>query len=153
LKNQSQLRYPVTGGDSPSQYPVEAKAVETRRTVLYVEDHVDNVMLMESIFEELEDVTLICVYSAEQGIDRIKSDPPDMVLMDINLPGMDGFTALKLMKASMKTWDIPVIAITSNATPGDIEAGKIAGFDAYVTKPLDVSKLIGIIQDTFESYA
>lgn len=121
--------------------------------MLYVEDHLDNVLLMESIFEEIEDVTLACVYSAEQGIERIKSDPPELVLMDINLPGIDGFTALKLMKASVKTWDIPVIAITGNATSEDMEAGRIAGFDAYVTKPVDVSNLIRTIHNTFENYS
>lgn len=153
MNNRNQVRHLGSGVDSPSEYPVKIKAVDSKRTVLYVEDHLDNVLLMESIFEEIEDVTLVCVYSAEQGIERIKSDPPELVLMDINLPGIDGFTALKLMKASVKTWDIPVIAITGNTTSEDMEAGRIAGFHAYVTKPVDVSKLIRTIHDTFESYS
>lgn len=123
------------------------------RTVLYVEDHLDNVLLMESVLEDIEDVRLVCVYSAEQGIDLVKRNPPELVLMDINLPGIDGFTALKLMKESVETRDIPVIAITGNASSEDLETGRIAGFDAYVTKPVDVPNLIETIHNTFETYS
>lgn len=122
------------------------------RTILYVEDNLDNVRLMESIIDEIENTRLICVYSAEQGLDQVRRDPPDLVLMDINLPGIDGYTALKLLKASVKTWDIPVIAITANAMSDDLETGRIAGFDAYVTKPLDIVSFVQIIHDTFEAF-
>ncbi len=123
------------------------------RTLLYIEDHLDNVLLMESILEEFEDIRLVCVYSAEQGIDQIRRDPPDLVLMDINLPGIDGYTALKLIKESSSTWDIPVIAITGNAKPDDEVFGKVAGFDAYVTKPIQIDSMTQTIQDTLVAYS
>jgi CheY-like chemotaxis protein len=122
------------------------------RTVLYIEDSLDNVRLMESIFDEIKDTLLLSVCSAEQGIDQVKHNPPDMILMDINLPGMDGITALKLLKESVKTWDIPVIAVTASARPDDLEMGRIAGFNAYITKPIDISNLMQVIQKTFEAF-
>jgi CheY-like chemotaxis protein len=122
------------------------------RTVLYVEDNLDNVRLMESIFDGIENTELISVCSAEQGMEEVEREPPDMVLMDINLPGMDGITALKLLKSRSKTWDIPVIAITAAAMPNDLELGRIAGFDAYITKPIDILILIQVIQKTFEEF-
>ena len=122
------------------------------RTALYVEDNLDNVRLMESIFDRIEDAQLVSVCSAEQGIDQVRSDPPDMILMDINLPGMDGITALKLLKSSAETWDIPIIAITADARTNDLEMGRIAGFDAYITKPIDVLNLIQVIEKTFHDF-
>ena len=122
------------------------------RTVLYVEDNLDNVRLMESIFDRIGDAQLVSVCSAEQGIDQVRRNLPDMILMDINLPGMDGISALKLLKSSSETWDIPVIAITAAAMTSDLEIGRIAGFDAYITKPVDVLNLIRVIEKTFEDF-
>jgi len=122
------------------------------RTVLYVEDSLDNVRLMESIFDEIEGTHLVSVCMAEQGMDHVRSHPPDMILMDINLPGMDGISALKLLKSSSETWDIPVIAITAAVMTNDLEMGRIAGFDAYITKPIDVLNLIRVIEKTFEDF-
>ena len=122
------------------------------RTVLYVEDNLDNVRFMESIIDQIEDTQLVSVCMAEQGMEQVRSDPPDMILMDINLPGMDGLTALKLLKSSAETWDIPIIAITADARTNDLEMGRIAGFNAYVTKPVDVSNLIQVIEKTFDDF-
>jgi len=122
------------------------------RTVLYIEDSLDNVRLMESIFDEIEDTLLVSVCSAEQGIDQVKQALPDLILMDINLPGIDGITALRLLKESVKTWDIPVIAVTASARPDDLEIGRIAGFNGYITKPINISNLMQVIQKTFEEF-
>ena len=122
------------------------------RTVLYVDDNLDNVRLMESIFDRIGDAQLVSVCSAEQGIDQVRRNLPDMILMDINLPGMDGISALKLLKSSSETWDIPVIAITAAVMTNDLEMGRIAGFDAYITKPIDVLNLIRVIEKTFEDF-
>ena len=122
------------------------------RTALYVEDNLDNVRLMESIFDQIEDAQLESVCSAEQGIDQIRRNLPEMILMDIDLPGMDGISALNLLKSSSETWDIPVIAITAATMASDLEIGRIAGFDAYITKPIDVLNLIRVIEKTFEDF-
>ena len=73
--------------------------------------------------------------------------------MDINLPGMNGLQALKRLRVTRETRNIPVIAVTSNSTPQDIEAGLKAGFDTYLTKPIKVSELMGAIEKILENSA
>lgn len=71
---------------------------------------------------------------------------PDLILLDINLPGMDGFTALEHLQRDERTQGIPVVAITANAMPRDVERGKRAGFTDYLTKPLNVPHLLDTLQ-------
>ena len=113
--------------------------------ILYIEDNPENVILMEAIIGQLENVRMVNAYNATLGFDLATSKKPDLILMDINLPGMNGIQALKLLLRTEQTRDIPVIAITSNNTPKDIDAGLEAGFKAYITKPIKVPEFLRTI--------
>ena len=82
---------------------------------------------------------------AERGIEMAVDKRPDLILMDINLPGIDGVEALKRLRQSKKTSHIPVIALTSAAMPNEIERGMQAGFNEYITKPIKVPILLDAI--------
>ncbi|MDP6788173.1 MAG: ATP-binding protein, partial [Rhodospirillales bacterium] len=109
-------------------------------TVLYIEDNPDNVLLMESIIERVGDAVLLSAPDAEMGIEIARIEKPDLILMDIDLPGMNGIEALKHLRNMAETKDIPVIAVTAAAMPKDVEEGKKAGFREYFIKPFDISK-------------
>jgi CheY-like chemotaxis protein len=114
----------------------------TVRTVLYVEDNPMNLRLMQQIVASRKDLALRHAETAESGIAMAQAQPPALILMDINLPGMDGYAALAALKADARTAEIPVIAITANAMKGDEERGLQAGFVDYLTKPLEVDRLL-----------
>lgn len=116
-------------------------------TVLYIEDHPANLQLMESVFDEIGNVSLISSHNAELGILIAEERRPDLILMDINLPGMDGFAALNVLKENTITKDIPVIAISAAATKRDIDLGEVSRFEKYLTKPFDVDELIRAIKE------
>jgi CheY-like chemotaxis protein len=99
-----------------------------------------NRFLMQEIFKG-KGLDLLDAHTAEIGIELAQAKPPALILMDINLPGMDGYEALKLLKADTRTAHIPVVAISANAMMGDEERGLAAGFVAYFTKPIDISSL------------
>jgi signal transduction histidine kinase/CheY-like chemotaxis protein len=119
-------------------------------SILYIEDNPENIKLMETIFDKIENTRLLTVNSATAGFDLATSKKPDLILMDINLPGMNGMQALKQLRRTRETKDIAVIAITSNSTPKDIEAGLDAGFKAYITKPIKIPDFICQIEKTLE---
>ena len=119
-------------------------------TVLYIEDNPANMMLMERIVARLGDVELIPAHTAEIGIALAISKTPDLILMDINLPGMNGIEALGQLRATPKTSKAPVVAISAAAMPRDIERAEQAGFEGYLTKPIDVEKTIAKIRELLE---
>jgi len=89
---------------------------------------------------------LIVAPSPELGIELAMAHEPDLILPDINMPGMDGYQVLKVLQAERRLCHIPVIAVTANAMPRDLERGRAAGFAAYLTKPLEV----GLFLQTLE---
>lgn len=109
--------------------------------VLHVEDNVVNRLVMAQLLDLRGDVRLLEAESAELALTMALAEPPDLVLMDINLPGMDGYTALRALRADPRTAGIPVIAVSANAMVGDREAALDAGFMGYVLKPVDVGEL------------
>lgn len=113
-----------------------------RPLVLYIEDNPMNLRLMRQVFTRRPDLELRDAHSAEIGLELIRSESPRLIMMDINLPGMDGYAALRALRADPVTAQIPVLAISANAMKGDAEQGLAAGFDAYVTKPIDVQQLL-----------
>jgi len=115
-------------------------------TVLYVEDNPANMQLMDVIFKGMDNVSLLQAESAEIGLGVADEQSPDLILMDLNLPGMSGFEALHALKKNDKTRDIPVIAVTARAMKKDIAQGVSAGFKSYITKPFDVPKLVELIK-------
>lgn len=123
----------------------QAPAVK-KSTVLYIEDNKANLQLMEMIIDNIGGLTLISAYDAELGLEIAELRQPDMILLDIGLPGMDGLSAKKALDMNNRTKDIPVIAISAAAMQSDIDKGMAAGFEAYLTKPLMVQEVIEIIQ-------
>lgn len=103
--------------------------------------------LMKMIVEHIMCLSLISAETAEQGIKKAKTDAPDMIILDINLPGMDGFEALKEFQSSKKTRDIPVIALSAKAMEEDVEKGIKAGFKHYLTKPIKVDEIANIVKE------
>ncbi len=119
---------------------------ENNKLVLYIEDNPANLKLVEEIFKVLDGVSLLTAPQAAMGIELAKSHLPDLILMDINLPEMDGHTALKLLKSYEETKDIPTIAISANAMKGDVEKGLKSGFLSYITKPIQVDTFISTLK-------
>jgi CheY-like chemotaxis protein len=110
------------------------------KKILYVEDNPANRNLVHRI---LKDHKLVEVYFAENGItslNLIREENFDLIILDINLPDIDGYELLQHLKELPETKDIPVIALTANAMSRDIIRGKEAGFEEYLTKPIDIEK-------------
>lgn len=115
-------------------------------TVLYIEDNPANLRLIEHVMARQEDTQLLAAHTPELGLELANAHKPDLILLDINLPGMDGFEVLKRLRADAGTAAIPVIAVSANAMPRDIEKGLTAGFNDYLTKPIDIPKFLALLQ-------
>jgi PAS domain S-box-containing protein len=110
-----------------------------RHTLLYVEDNPANLMLVEDILERLPDIRLLSAADGLRGVELARSALPDVILMDINLPGISGMQALQILAADPATAHIPIVALSANAMPRDIEKGLAAGFFRYLTKPININ--------------
>ncbi|HEY8360363.1 MAG TPA: response regulator [Ramlibacter sp.] len=117
--------------------------------ILYVEDNEDNVFVLRNRLSRAGHEILIAGDGAE-GITLAKSEKPDLILMDLSLPVMDGWTATRHLKADPATRNIPVIALSAHAMSGDRERALEAGCDDYDTKPVDLVRLKGKIQAVTE---
>lgn len=112
---------------------------EYEQSVLYVEDNELNMALVYHIFKKnLPSVLLLKAETAELGLDIAARRLPDLIILDIGLPGLNGYEALEWLKLSADTRDIPVVAISAFAQLADIERAKESGFAAYITKPFQV---------------
>ncbi|MNI23937.1 Polar-differentiation response regulator DivK [compost metagenome] len=115
-------------------------------TILYVEDNELNMALMEHIFKKIPHINLIGAASAEEGIEIAIDWQPDIIFMDIQLPGMNGYEALEELRRREETRHIPVLAVSSFAQKSDIEKGIQAGFADYITKPFQVKAFKSLIE-------
>ncbi len=115
-------------------------------TVLYVEDNPVNVLLMEAMLGQQTRLKLISAALPEAGLQLAQEQRPDLILLDIHLPGIDGYEVLRRLRAEATTQNTPVIAVSANAMPADIERGLAAGFDDYLTKPIDQRELMAKLQ-------
>jgi PAS domain S-box-containing protein len=122
--------------------PQLAPAGRHVRTVLYVEDNPANLMLVQRLLERRPDIHLLTARDGLRGIEIARSAQPDVILMDINLPGISGLEALERLTADPATAHIPVVALSANAMPRDIDRGMKAGFFRYLTKPIRVNELM-----------
>ena len=111
-------------------------------TLLYVEDNPANLALVEQLIARRGDLKLLTAIDAHLGIELARAYLPDVILMDINLPGMSGYGALKLLREDPATAHIPVLALSANAVPRDVEKGLEAGFFRYLTKPIRVREFM-----------
>ncbi|HXM82973.1 MAG TPA: PAS domain S-box protein [Burkholderiales bacterium] len=140
LMAESQL---VSGAAEPTtvaQAQVQADA--QLRTLLYVEDNPANLMLVEDLMARRPDIRLLSAADGNRGIEMARASRPDVILMDINLPGISGIQALKILAEDPATAHIPVVALSANAMPRDIEKGLAAGFFRYLTKPIKVNEFM-----------
>ncbi|WP_051609986.1 ATP-binding protein [Terasakiella pusilla] len=126
------------------------KRLDGVKTILYVEDNPANMRLMRELLTQLPRTNFVEAGTAEEGLELIRGNKPDLVLMDINLPGMDGFDAFEVMRDDSEMCDIPVIALTANAMPREVDRGKELGFKAYLTKPIDVASTLAEITRVLE---
>ena len=112
----------------------------TKQTILYIEDNPSNLKLVTQILLQRNHTQLLTAHTPELGIELAKTRTPDLILLDINLPGMDGYQVLEIFKSDDKVKYIPVIAVSANAMESDIERAISAGFTAYITKPIIIKK-------------
>ena len=136
---------------------IEAPSVQVQEnaqlyTLLYVEDNPANLMLVEDIIARRSDIRLLSARDGISGIELARAFLPDVILMDINLPGISGLQTLKILAEDSTTAHIPVVALSANAIPRDIENGLKAGFFRYLTKPIKVNEFMDTL-DVALNYA
>jgi len=112
------------------------------RTLLYVEDNPANLDLVEQLVARRSDLRLLSAANGSLGIEFARAYRPEVILMDINLPGISGTEAMRILRADPATAHIPIIALSANAVPRDIEKGLEAGFFNYLTKPIKVNQFM-----------
>ncbi len=115
-------------------------------TILYIEDNFLNLTLVERLLSDFSNIRLISATEAKSGIRIALSQNPDLILMDINLPGMSGIEAMRILQNHPDTSQIPVIAISANAMQQDIDLAMREGFKQYISKPIDTANFISIVE-------
>ena len=122
-------------------------------TLLYVEDNPANLLLIEQLMERRADLRMLGAADGQRGIEFARAHLPDVILMDINMPGISGIDAMKILRADPLTAHIPIIALSANALPGDIAKGLAAGFYSYLTKPIKLDELMDQLDLALKSSA
>jgi CheY-like chemotaxis protein len=117
------------------------------RTLLYVEDNPANLLLVEQIIDEHLHIRLLSARDGKSGIESALAHLPDVILMDINLPGISGVQALRILREGPLTAHIPIIALSANAMPHDIEKGLEEGFFRYLTKPIKIDEFMTALDE------
>ena len=128
--------------EQPGVLESDMTELELKNSVLYIEDNPANLRLVEQILQSIPNLHMWSAAEPRIGLELAMEHLPDLILLDINLPGMDGYEVLKRLRNEEATRDIPVIAISANAMPKDIKKGEEAGFDGYITKPVNVKELL-----------
>lgn len=131
----------VVPNESVPASAVSASGERVSRTVLYVEDNPSNVALMEALLGTIENTSLRTAPTAEIGIELARAYLPDIIILDINLPGMSGYEALQKLRELPELADTPVVALSASATSRDIRRAEEAGFSVYLTKPVEIDQL------------
>ncbi len=128
--------------DPAAHFRHVATAGTGQHTLLYVEDNPANLQLVEELIARRPDLRLLSASQGHLGIEMAREFLPEVILMDINLPGISGIEAMKILQADPATANIPIVAISANAIPSDIRKGMDAGFFRYLTKPIVVSEFM-----------
>ena len=131
---------PSTETDAPSICDVEA-------TVLYIEDNRSNLRLVERILSRRPEIRLVSTGFGRSGVELAQSEKPDLILLDLHLPDIHGEEVLKLLRNKHTTGQIPVVVISADATPTQIQRLKTAGVQAYLTKPIEVPRLMKVLDE------
>jgi CheY-like chemotaxis protein len=133
-----------------AQLKLHTPRADKVHTLLYVEDNPANLKLVEQIIARHPDLRLLSAVNGLTGIEIARKELPDVILMDINLPGINGLEALKILQVDQLTSHIPVIAVSANAMQLDIEKGIKAGFFRYITKPIKVTEFMEALNVALE---
>jgi CheY-like chemotaxis protein len=120
------------------------------RTLLYIEDNPANMELVEQLIARCQDLRLMTAVNGTLGIELARATQPQVILLDINLPGISGIKALKILREDPVTAHIPVVALSANAMPRDIAKGLQAGFFSYLTKPIKINEFMDVLDAALE---
>jgi signal transduction histidine kinase/AmiR/NasT family two-component response regulator len=148
LSTERQPAHRTAISSATAHQPIQTDA--PLRTLLYVEDNPANLMLIEDLIARRPDIRLLSARDGNRGIEIAQVSRPDVILMDINLPGISGIKALRILAEDPTTAHIPVIALSANAIPRDIEKGLEAGFFRYLTKPIKVNEFMETLDMALE---
>ena len=118
--------------------------------MLYIEDNPANLKLVEQIIARHPDIRLLTAVDGNRGIEIARTSQPNVILMDINLPGISGVQALKILREDPVTAHIPIVALSANAMPRDIKNGLDAGFFRYLTKPIKLNEFMDALNVALE---
>jgi CheY-like chemotaxis protein len=135
-------RLAVESGEAAAFEPPPAPSGGLLRTLLYVEDNQANMKLVEQLIARCPDIRLLTAVNGTLGVEMARARQPTVILMDINLPGISGIDALKILRDDPHTAHIPVVALSANAMPRDIKMGVEVGFFRYLTKPIRVKEFM-----------
>jgi PAS domain S-box-containing protein len=124
---------------------VQAERGEGRMVVLYIEDNVSNLRLVEQVLGRRPQTTLLSAMQGQLGLDLAREHRPDLILLDLHLPDVPGDEVLRRLREGPQTRGIPVVILSADATPGQVERLLAAGAQAYLTKPLDVRQLLALV--------
>jgi len=127
------------------------RADSEKRTLLYIEDNLSNLTLVEQILEELPEIELLTAMQGQVGLDLARQHSPDLVLLDLHLPDLPGWDVLSQLKAGETTRHIPVVVISADATTSQIKRLLAYGAAGYLTKPLDVTEFFSVLEETVAS--
>ena len=114
--------------------------------VLYIEDNDDNVYMLKMRLELLGDFEVLAAEDGEKGCEMAAAERPDLILMDLEMPGIDGWEATRRLKGNPQTQDIPIIALSAHVLEGDREKAIASGCDAFDTKPIEFDRLVATIR-------
>jgi len=140
----------MTGSETAALALPHVSRATGLHTLLYVEDNPASLNLLEQIIARRPDIRLLTAVNGNSGIEIARAYQPDVILMDINLPDINGFKALEILRSDPFTAHIPVIALSANDIPLNIESGMEAGFFRYLTKPIKVNELMGTLDIALE---
>ena len=127
--------------------PVAEPHSPPAHSVLSIEDNMANVTLLERVLSTREDIRLISAVEAEMGVELAREHHPNLILLDVHLPDMSGSDALRMLKRTSETSDIPVVVLSADATEGQKRRLMNAGATEYLTKPLDVARFLEILDE------
>jgi CheY-like chemotaxis protein len=119
--------------------------------VLYVEDNDDNVYMLKMRLELLDDFEVLTAEDGEKGCEMAASERPDIILMDLEMPGIDGWEATRRLKSNPQTRDIPIIALSAHALAGSRDKALAAGCDEFDTKPIEFDRLVATLRRVLAS--
>jgi len=150
LNSAAKPRLSMEGAETTALFQVPVLNEAQPHSLLYVEDNPANMQLVKDIISRHPDIQLLTAVNGHDGIEIARTSQPSVIMMDINLPGISGLEVLKILRKDPTTAHIPVIAISANALPLDIEKGLKAGLFLYITKPIKIKEFMEAVNMALE---